>query len=241
MQIEGKNPIKEALDSGANISKLYVSKSAHDLQSIIEKAKEKKIRIIFAERQELDKMSETQKHQGLIAICEDFSYCQVDDIINTAKNNNQPLFMLLLDGIEDPHNLGSIIRVAECCGVHGIVIPNRRAVGVNSTVLRVSAGAATHMKIALVNNINDTIRQLKEDFVNVYCADMNGQTIYDCHLDNDIAVVIGSEGEGVKPLTRKLCDGALSIPQFGKVNSLNASVACGICCYEVVRQRNKKQ
>ncbi|MDE5756137.1 MAG: 23S rRNA (guanosine(2251)-2'-O)-methyltransferase RlmB, partial [Clostridia bacterium] len=160
------------------------------------------------------------------------------EILQYAKNKGEKLFMLILDGIEDPHNLGSIIRVAECAGAHGIVIPSRRNVGVNATVLRTSAGAVNHMRIASVTNINDTIRALKDDFVNVYCADMNGKNLYESHLKEDTAIVIGSEGFGVKQLTAKLCTDALSIPQFGKVNSLNASVACGVICYEVVRQRN---
>ena len=239
MQIEGKNPIKEALESSKAISKLFVSKTAKDLQPIVDKAKSKKIRINFCDRHELDKMSQTGRHQGLIAVCEDFQYASVEDIKALAKANNQPLFVIILDGIEDPHNLGSIMRVAECCGAHGIIIPARRSVDVNSTVLRVSAGAGSHILTAKVGNINDTIRELKQDFVNVYCADMDGEVIYDSHLNNDLALVIGGEGNGVKDLTRKLCDKAISIPQYGKVNSLNASVACGICCYEVARQRNK--
>ncbi|MEG2688699.1 MAG: 23S rRNA (guanosine(2251)-2'-O)-methyltransferase RlmB, partial [Clostridia bacterium] len=228
MQIEGKNPVKEALEGDAKISKLYVSKTAHDLQSFVYLARAKKITVCFVDREELDKMSETQKHQGLIATADEFEYCAVDDIVNKAKSCNQPLFMLILDGIEDPHNLGSIIRVAECCGAHGIVIPNHRAVSVNSTVVKVSAGAISHMLIAQVTNINDTIRQLKDNFVNVLCADMDGQCLFESHLDGDLALVIGSEGFGVKQLTRKLCDGAISIPQYGKINSLNASVATGV-------------
>ena len=145
--------------------------------------------------------------------------------------------MLILDGIEDPHNLGSILRAAECAGAHGIVIPKRRAVGVNGTVVKVSSGAAQHVKVAAVNNVNDTIRMLKQDFVKVYCADMKGDVMYDVDMTDDTAIVIGSEGFGVKALTSSLCDRAVSIPQSGKVNSLNASVACGILCYELIRQR----
>ena len=237
MNIEGKNPVKEALDSHVKISKICISKTAHDLQPIVDIAKKKRIRIDFADKSQLDRISQSGRHQGVIAIASDFEYCEVDDILRYAKDKGEKLFMLILDGIEDPHNLGSIIRVAECAGAHGIVIPSRRSVGVNATVLRTSAGAANHMKIASVNNVNDTIRMLKDNFINVYCADMQGMQLYDTQLKEDVAIVIGGEGSGVKQLTSKLCDSAISIPQFGKVNSLNASVACGIICYEVVRQR----
>lgn len=236
MQIEGKNSLKEALSSSLTIKKLYVQKNAHDLQFFIDLARKNGIRVEFIDRSELDRMSETKHHQGLIAIAENYSYCELEDIIEKSNNDND-LFVLLLDGIEDPHNLGSIIRVAECLGVDGIIIPNKRSASVNSTVLRVSAGAAAHVKIAMVNNINDVIRKLKDNFVTVCCADMDGENIYNSHLNGDIAVVIGSEGFGVKQLTKKLCDKTISIPQFGKVNSLNASVACGIICSEIVRQR----
>lgn len=239
MNIEGKNPVKEALDSNAQISKICISKTAHDLQSIVDIARKKNIRVDFVDKAYLDRISESKRHQGVIVISKDFEYCSLDDILSYAKSKGEKLFLLILDGIEDPHNLGSIIRVAECVGAHGIVIPSRRSVDVNATVLRTSAGATNHVRIASVTNINDTIRTLKKDFVNVYCADMNGDCLYDSHLIEDTAIVIGSEGFGVKQLTAKLCDGALSIPQFGKVNSLNASVACGIICYEVARQRLK--
>ncbi len=237
MKIEGRNPITEAFDSGIKISRIYVSKTAHDLQPLIDKAKSRNIRIDFVDKPYLDKLSESKRHQGIIAISEEYSYASLEDILNVAKQKNQPLFVILLDGIEDPHNLGSIIRVAECAGAHGVVIPSRRSACVNATVLRTSAGAANHLKVAMVGNINDAIRTLKDNFVNVYCADMQGTTLYDCNFKEDTAIVIGNEGEGVKSLTKKLCDNVVSIPQFGKVNSLNASVACGIICYEVVRQR----
>ena len=161
-------------------------------------------------------------------------------MLNIAKSRGEKAFIVILDGIEDPHNLGSILRVAECAGVHGVVIPSRRSADVNETVMRISAGAANHMAVAKVGNINDAIRKLKEEFVNVVCADMGGESIYDVDFDSDVAIVIGSEGFGVKELTAKLCDRTVAIPQRGKVNSLNASVACGIVCYEVVRQRYAK-
>ena len=238
MQIEGRNPIKEALASDkTTITKLCVQKGAHDLQAVIDLARQKGIRIDFFEKQTLDKMSETKHHQGIIAYAENFKYASLDDIL---QKKSGPLFILLLDNIEDPHNLGSIIRVGECLGVDGIVIPNKRAAQVNSTVIKVSAGATSYVKIAMVNNINDVIRKLKDNFVTVCCADMGGENIYDAHLDGDIAVVIGNEGDGVKHLTKSLCDKTIAIPQFGKVNSLNTSVACGIICSEIVRQRISK-
>ena len=237
MQIEGRNPIKEALQSeNTTITKLCVQKGAHDLQAVIDEARKLGIRIEFLDKVKLDKMSETKHHQGLIAFAENFKYSTIEEIL--SSKHNKDLFLLLLDNIEDPHNLGSIIRVAECLGVDGIVIPNKRAASVNSTVIKVSAGATSYVKVAMVNNINDVIRELKENFVTVCCADMGGETIYNAHLTGDIAVVIGNEGDGVKHLTKSLCDKTIAIPQFGKVNSLNASVACGIICSEIVRQRS---
>ena len=237
MQIEGRNPIKEALNSEkTTITKLCVAKGSHDLQSIIDDARNKGIRIEFLDKQRLDNISETKHHQGIIAFAENFKYSTVEEIIN--KKDNKPLFVILLDNIEDPHNLGSIIRVAECLGVDGIIIPNKRAANVNSTVIKVSAGATSYVKIAMVNNINDVIRDLKDNFVTVCCADMGGESIYEANLTGDIAIVIGNEGSGVKHLTKKLCNKTIAIPQFGKVNSLNASVACGIICSEIVRQRS---
>lgn len=239
MNIEGKNPVKEALDSNTEISKICVSKTARDLQSIIDEARKKNIRIDFVDKSYLDRISQSGRHQGVVAVSKDFQYCSIEDILQFAKSKGENLFLLILDGIEDPHNLGSIIRVAECSGAHGVIIPSRRSATVNATVLRTSAGAANHMLIASVTNINDAIRKLTDNFVNVYSADMNGKLIYDVNLKEDTAIVIGSEGNGVKHLTSKLCNGAISIPQFGKVNSLNASVACGIICFETVRQRLK--
>ncbi|MCX4362908.1 MAG: 23S rRNA (guanosine(2251)-2'-O)-methyltransferase RlmB [Clostridia bacterium] len=239
MNIEGKNPVKEALDSNTEISKICVSKTARDLQSIIDEARKKNIRIDFVDKSYLDRISQSGRHQGVVAVSKDFQYCSIEDILQFAKSKGENLFLLILDGIEDPHNLGSIIRVAECSGAHGVIIPSRRSATVNATVLRTSAGAANHMLIASVTNINDAIRKLTDSFVNVYSADMNGKLIYDVNLKEDTAIVIGSEGNGVKQLTSKLCNGAISIPQFGKVNSLNASVACGIICFETVRQRLK--
>lgn len=236
----GKNAVKELFASGKKIERLYVLKGAHDLGFFIDSAKERKIRVDFCDKKQMDKLGGDLRHQGVIALTEDFRYGTIEDIYDKAKQKGEKLFVVLLDGVEDPHNLGSILRVAECAGAHGVIIPERRSAAVNETVVRISAGAANHIIVAKVGNINDAIRKLKDDFVNVYCADMGGESVYDQHLCEDTAIVIGSEGFGVKELTSKLCDKAVSLPQLGKVNSLNASVACGIICYEVVRQRCSK-
>lgn len=237
MVIEGRNSIREALAAGTAIGRLYVQKGLHGMEDIVDKAKSKGARVVFCDKKELDKLSDSGAHRGIIAVVEDYKYSTLEDIRALAKAKGEKLFLLILDGIEDPHNLGSILRAAECAGAHGIVIPKRRAVGVNGTVVKVSSGAAQHVKVAAVNNVNDTIRMLKQDFVKVYCADMKGDVMYDVDMTDDTAIVIGSEGFGVKALTSSLCDRAVSIPQSGKVNSLNASVACGILCYELIRQR----
>lgn len=236
----GKNAVRELLGADTKIQKLYVLKGAHDLDKMVEGARAKGARIEFCEKRVLDKLAGELRHQGVIAETSDFEYCTLDDILAIAKGKGENAFILLLDGIEDPHNLGSILRVAECAGAHGVVIPSRRSATVNETVIRISAGAANHVAVAKVGNINDAIRKLKDEFVNVYCADMGGESIYDTRFDGDTAIVIGSEGFGVKELTSKLCDKVIALPQRGKVNSLNASVACGIICYEVVRQRYNK-
>lgn len=239
MQIEGRNPVKESLNANISITKIMIQKGTHNLEDIVALAKEKRIRIDFLDKFQLDKISETKHHQGIIAFASDFKYTNIDDLLAIRNTNGN--FFLLLDNIEDPHNLGSIIRVAECLGVDGVIIPNKHSATVNSTVLKISAGAANFVKISMVSNINDVIRKLKDDFYMVCCADMDGQVVYDTKLaKQDIALVIGSEGFGVKALTKKLCDKVLSIPQYGKINSLNASVACGILCYEISRQRNIK-
>lgn len=240
MIIEGKNPVRESLKGTQTVNKLYIAKNIHDTESIIEAANAKRVKIIFTDKQTLDKLSPTGKHQGVLAVADEYRYADVDEIRAYAAEKGEKLLLLLLDGVEDPHNLGSIIRTAECAGVHGIVIPKHRAVSVNDTVLKTSAGAAGHVKVAMVTNINDVIRRLKDEFVNIIAADMDGESLYEAHFDGDTAIVIGGEGEGIKPLTRKLCESVVSIPQYGKINSLNASVAAGIIIYEAIRQRKGK-
>lgn len=238
MLLEGRNATKEALQSDTTVEKVMIAKGQIDstLKYIISLAKEQKVRIDYAERVVLDKLSQTGKHQGVIAFTTEFKYSDLDEILSSKTDNR---LILILDGIEDPHNLGSIIRVAECHGVDGIIIPKLRSASVNETVIRTSAGATQHMKIAKVTNINDTIRELKDKFFNVVGLDMDGVALADYHLTGDLAMVIGNEGSGIKQLTAKLCDAMVSIPMFGKVSSLNASVATGIALYECRKQRGK--
>jgi len=239
MIVFGKNPVREALSSETTIEKLLVEKGNYDagINALISKAKDKGVFISFVDKAFLDKTAECSHHQGVIAITSEFDYCEVSDILELAKSKNESLLIVLLDGITDPHNLGAIMRSAECFGAHGIVIPRHRAVGVNGTVLKVSAGAAEHILVAKVTNINDTIRELKKLNVWVYATDFDGESLFRTKLDGDVALVIGNEGEGIKRLTKELCDATITIPQFGKISSLNASVATGVVLYECARQR----
>ena len=237
MIVAGKNAVAEALSAGAAIKEIYVAKGAHDMDKLVSAARGKRISVRFEERQVLDRLSEGVRHQGILAVGEEFVYTDFEQLASLNRERDAAPFLLVLDGVEDPHNLGSILRVAECAGVDGVIIPARRSASVNATVVRVSAGASAYVKVAKVGNVNDAIRRLKDEFFKVYCADMDGESMYGADFSGAIALVIGGEGSGVSRLTAKLCDKALSIPQFGKVNSLNASVACGILCYEAVRAR----
>lgn len=241
MQIEGKNQVRELLSSDKTIEKISVIDGTRDdeIRSLLKVAKDKGVKIEYIERKALDKMSVTSHHQGIIATVTEFKYADLDKVIENTKANHEDLLLLILDGVSDPHNLGSVIRVAECAGVTAIVIPKNRAVSVNETVVRVSTGASEHVSVCKVTNINSTIEYLKEKGVFVYAADMDGDEMYKTNLKGDIAIVVGSEGFGVSKLTRKLCDGIISIPMYGKVNSLNASVSAGIVVYEAIRQRRK--
>lgn len=237
MKIEGKNAVRECINSGKTIEKIMVQNGI-DAKDILSLAKERGVKIQFASKSALDDLSVTKKHQGIIAIATDFVYSSIKDILDLAKAKNEDAFILLLDGVEDPHNLGSILRVAECAGVHGIIIPKDRAVGVNETVVKVSAGASERIKVAKVTNLNRAIEELKQQNIFVYTADMDGDNMYRTNLKGNIALIVGSEGFGVSKLTKKLADGVISIPMYGKINSLNASVSAGLVVYEVVRQRN---
>lgn len=239
MYIYGRNPIKEAYKAGKTIDKLFVQKGEFDpaLSPVHKLAKEARTVISYVDRNMLDKLAQGGNHQGVVAAVTDFEYCAAEDILELARSKNEPLLILLLDGITDPHNLGAIIRSAECFGAHGIVIPKHRSVSVNDTVIKVACGATEHILIAKVTNINDTIRMLKEQNVWVYATDFDGKPPKNVNLNGDIAIVVGSEGDGIHRLTKELCDDTLTIPQYGNVNSLNASVATGIVLYEAVRQR----
>lgn len=241
MKIEGRNAVGEAIRAGKTIDRLLVQKGLKDAAAnkIIEDAKSRGIKIFFRDKEALDRESAQKRHQGFLAEITDFVYCELDDILDAAAKKGEAPFVLLLDGVEDPHNLGSILRVAECAGVHGVVIPRHRSVTVNETVIKVSAGAAAHMLVAKVTNINDAIDALKEKNVWVYAADMDGQSAYKTDLKGATAFVIGGEGQGVKRLTKAKCDGVVSLPVRGKVNSLNASVAAGIVVYEKLRQESE--
>ena len=241
--ILGRNAVIEALKSDRTIECLYVSKG--DLEGSIKVAlglaKDKGIVVKEADRRKLDTMCEGLNHQGIVAKVTPFKYCEVNDILEVAEKKGEKPFIVILDEIEDPHNLGSIIRTAELCGVHGIIIPKRRNVGVTSTVYKCSAGAIEHMKIAKVTNINATIDMLKEKGIWIYGADIEGKDYsYNTDFSGPCALIIGSEGKGISNLTLKKCDLLVKIPMIGKINSLNASVAGGIMMYEVLKCRLTK-
>lgn len=239
-QVEGRNAVLELLESDRDINKIFVSDGEKhgSINKIIALAKERKIIINEISRAKLNQMAQTENNQGVIAIVPPFNYCEIEDILDVAKQRNEKPFILILDGIEDPHNLGSIIRTAETAGVHGIIIPKRRAASVNSTVAKVSAGAVEHMKIARVNNINDAMQTLKENDVWICGTDMNtDKYYYDEDYRGAIAIVIGSEGFGMSRLVKENCDFLVKIPMKGNITSLNASVSAGIVMYEVVKQR----
>lgn len=240
MLIEGKNAVRQSLESDMTINKLMVDKNiAGRKDEIVNLAARNHIKVEFLTKAVLDKKSQTSHHQGYIAEAVDFQYCDVEDILARANEREEQPFIVLLDGIEDPHNFGAIIRSCECAGVHGIIIPKNRACQVNETVIRTSTGAISNMLIAKVTNLKEAIDQLKENGVWVFAAEIGGQEIYKQKLDGAVGIVIGSEGDGIKPSIQNYCDGVITLPLLGKVNSLNASVACGIVIFEVVRQRIK--
>lgn len=242
MIIEGKNAVTEAIKSGTTIEKLYVEKGnfARELNRIIALAREAGIKVSFEKAETLEKLSPTGRHQGVIASTTEYKYFDLENVYEQAKERGEDVLFIILDGVEDPHNLGAVIRVADCAGATGVIVPKHRGAGVTDTVVRVSAGASAHVKVSKVTNVNDAIRYLKDKGVFVFAADMDGEDIYKTNLKGDIALVIGGEGSGVHALTRKLSDGIVSLPLYGQVNSLNASVATGIVVYEALRQRNGK-
>ena len=241
-QVEGRNSVIELLESGRDINKIYVQAGEKhgSIYKIIAMAKERKVLVSEIDKNKMRQLAETNNYQGVIAIVPPFEYSDVEDILQEAKKRNEDPFIIILDGIEDVHNLGSIIRTAETAGAHGIIIPKRRAAAVNATVNKVSAGAVEHMKIARVNNLNETIRDLKEQGLWICGTDMDTETFYDEQdLKGPIAIVIGSEGFGMSRLVKENCDFLVKIPMKGKITSLNASVSAGIVIYEVVKQRRK--
>lgn len=238
-QMEGRNAILEVLKSGRDIEKLMVQKGNVEgtIRRIVAQAAERKIVIQEVSRQKLDEISQTKNHQGVIAIVSAHDYVEVEDIIKIARDKGEDPFVLLLDGITDPHNLGAIIRSADCAGVHGVIIPKRRSVGLNATVGKTSAGAIEYMPVARVTNLVKTMEYLKKEGLWIGCADMKGLDYFDTNLKGPIALVIGSEGDGVSRLVRENCDFTAAIPMYGNISSLNASVATSLLLYEVVRQR----
>ena len=243
-QIEGRNAVLELLESGKDINKIYITKGEKhgSITKIIAKAKERKIVTVEVEREKINQMAQTENAQGVIAIVPPFDYCEVEDILNEAKSKNEKAFILILDGIEDPHNLGSIIRTAETAGVHGIIIPKRRAASVNSTVNKASAGAVEHMKIARVTNISDAIEELKQAGLWICGTDVSAEKYYyNQDLTGPLGIVIGNEGKGISDKVKKNCDFNVKIPMSGKIQSLNASVSTGIIVYEAVKQRISKK
>ena len=239
MKIEGKNPVKELLNSDVTIEKIMIADGTSDqeLRVLQRQAREKGLKVEFVDKRGLDKVSETGHHQGIIAIYSEFKYADLGEVISKTKAQGKDIMFIVLDEVLDPHNLGSVIRVAECAGATGVVIPSRRSATVNETVVRTSAGATAYMPVIKVSNLNQAIEEMKKQNIWVYAADMDGSQMHKTNLKGDIALVVGGEGTGVKPLTKKLCDGVISIPMYGKVNSLNASVSAGIVLYEAVRQR----
>ncbi|WP_127836822.1 23S rRNA (guanosine(2251)-2'-O)-methyltransferase RlmB [Clostridium prolinivorans] len=241
--IEGRNAVIEALRSDRTIEQIMIAKgdSQGSINVVIALAKDKGIVIKEVDRKKLDSMSASKAHQGVIALVTPYKYFEVEDILKYAEEKKENPFIIILDEIEDPHNFGAIIRSAEVCGAHGIIIPKRRNVGITSTVYKSSAGAVEHMKIAKVTNINSVIDELKGKNIWIYGADMAGESYcFDVDLKGSIALVIGSEGKGISKLTKSKCDMLVKIPMVGKINSLNASVAGGIMMYEVLKQRIKR-
>lgn len=237
--IEGRNAVMEAFRAGKTIDRLFVLDGCQDgpVKSIVREAKKSDCIVTYVKKERLDQMSETEKHQGVIAYAAAYEYAEVEDILKAAEEKGEAPFIILLDNIEDPHNLGAIIRTAHQAGAHGVIIPKRRAVGLTATVAKVSAGALNYLPVAKVTNLSVTIDELKEKGLWFVCADMEGELMYKVNLKGPIGLVIGSEGEGVGRLVKEKCDYNAKIPMFGKVDSLNASVAMGVMAYEIVRQR----
>ncbi len=239
LTIEGRNAVMEAFRAGKPIDKLFILDGCQDgsVRIIIREAKKHDTIINYVAKERLDQLSETGKHQGVVAYAAAYEYAEIEDMLALAREKGEAPFLILLDNIEDPHNLGAIIRTANLAGAHGVIIPKRRAAGLTATVAKVSAGALNYTPVAKVTNLGKTIEELKEKGMWFVCADMGGQTMYELNLKGSIGLVIGSEGEGVSRLVKEKCDFVASIPMKGNIDSLNASVAAGVLAYEIVRQR----
>lgn len=242
MMIEGRNAVIEAFRSGKTVDKLYVQDGCQDgpVLTIKREAKKQNSLIKYVAKERLDQLSETGKHQGVIAVTSAYQYAEVEDMLKAARDKRESPFLFLLDNIEDPHNLGAIIRTANLAGAHGVIIPKNRAVGLTAAVARASAGALNYTPVAKVTNLGQTIEALKKEGLWFVCADMDGRTMYELDLKGPVGLVIGSEGEGVGRLVKEKCDFIASIPMKGDIDSLNASVAAGVLAYEIVRQRMVK-
>lgn len=242
LKIIGRNAVLEAFRSGKQIDKLFVLEGSADgsLQTILREAKKRDTIINFVKKERLKTLAESEKHQGVVAMAAAYGYAEVEDILALAQERGEAPFVIVLDEIEDPHNLGAIIRTANQAGAHGVIIPKRHAVGLTAVVAKTSAGALNYTPVAKVTNITQTIEMLKEKGLWFACADMDGEVMYDVNLTGAIGLVIGKEGKGVSRLVKEACDFVVKIPMFGQIDSLNASVAAGVLSYEIVRQRLKK-
>lgn len=240
--IYGKNPIIEALEAGHEINKMLLLEGSRDrnLQKIIETARSKKILLQFVDRKMMDKIAEGENHQGVIAYISPYEYYEVDALLQIARDKGEPPFLIICDEITDPHNLGSIIRTANAVGAHGVIIPKRRSAAINQTVVKTSCGAVEYVPVARVTNITQTIKTLQKEGVWIVGTDMGAPVYHEANLTGSIAIVVGNEGDGISRLVKESCDFMISLPMMGAVSSLNASVACGVVMYEVVRQRNLK-
>lgn len=238
--IYGKNTVLEAIVSGTTINKIYAQTTNKEIDNVIKEALKRKIVVVNTDKQKLDKMIEGKNSQGIVASVTEFKYSSLEEIVEYAKSKNEEPFVLILDKIEDPHNLGAIIRSAECMGVHGVIIQKRNACQITDTVEKVAAGACSYVKVSRVTNITESIKKLKEYGLWIYGLDMAGDdNIYNTKLNGAIGIVVGNEGEGISRLVKENCDVLMKIPMSGKINSLNASVSAAISIYEVVRQKNK--
>jgi len=239
LTFEGRNAVLEAFRSGKTIDKLFILDGCQDgpIKSIVREAKKTSTIISYVDKERLDRLANTGHHQGVVAICAAYEYAEVEDILEAARSKGEAPFIFVLDEIEDPHNLGAIIRTANLAGAHGVIIPKRRAVGLTATVAKTSAGAINYTPVAKVTNIANTIEALKKEGLWFVCADMGGETMYNLDLKGPIGLVIGNEGNGVSRLVKEKCDFVASIPMKGDIDSLNASVAAGVMAFEIVRQR----